>query len=64
MAKLKRYDERMAEAAPAEVFDGASGVGCPNCAGEMLWRRPAQEHPELRGLRRARCGACGWRGWV
>lgn len=33
------------------------------CPGEMCYDQPERFHPELAGLRSARCDECDWRGW-
>lgn len=63
---LKKYEEAQREKVPAPPEPTPSGVGCTElkCPGEMMHVEPRVNHPELKGLQRAICGECGWRGWV
>ena len=64
---LKNYHEEQAEKlALTKKEPTSTDVACtePDCDGEMMWDEPRRKHPELKELARARCGECGWKGWV
>ncbi len=71
MVKLKKYEtvQKKKAKSPMDRLIGngePTGVACTEkwCKGEMLYFKPDQPHPELKGLKRAWCVWCGWRGWV
>ena len=66
MVKLKPYTKNMEAKLPERQEPEKSGVACTEkkCKGEMLIQNPKTEHPQLKGLHRAICNKCGWRGWV
>ena len=75
MPKLKPYEEHQ-KIGQAMDAPEPSGVACTEkkCQGEMMIKVPYQDHYTVgkageagaikSNLRRARCGLCGWWGWV
>ena len=63
--KLKPYGAAQQDKLPNPLSPTPSGIACQEsrCSGEMMYANPAQIHPEMPELKRAVCGACGWRGW-
>ena len=68
---LKKYETEQKKKAK-DVFtllfdDGdPTEVACTEkwCEGEMFYLKPYQNHLELKGLKRAICIYCGWKGWI
>lgn len=63
---LKDYSAAQLEKLGPKADPTPTDVACTEtkCDGEMMWDEPRKKHPELKELARARCGECGWRGWV
>jgi hypothetical protein len=67
---LKNYAREQARKIKKEVAarppTTPTDVACTekHCDGEMMWTEPRQKHPQLKGLARAICGECGWKGWI
>ena len=64
MSKLKSYKKNQ-ELKTIKEAPRPSGIACtePDCPGEMMIGQPDVNHPKL-DLKRAKCGVCGWLGWV
>lgn len=68
---LKKYEDiqkSKVKDVNTNLFDNGepTEVACTEkwCKGEMFWVKPYKNHPELKGLKRAICIYCGWRGWM